>query len=758
MAAVTLTLPQAMKRAIEAYERGEFDEADRVARAILSAHADYFDAHHLIAVINVRRRRFEDALAGYDRALALRPDDPEALGNRASVLHELKRFGEALENYDRALAVRPTYAEALANRAATLHELRRFDEALTSYDRALVLRPAYAEALSNRAVTLHELKRFDEALTSYDRALALRSDYATALYNRGLTLHELKRFDEALTSYDRALAVRPDYAEAFSNRGNTLHALRFDEALASFDHALALRPERCEALCNRGATLQELKRFDEALTSYDRALVLRPGYAEAHYNCGVTLHELQRFAEALTSYDRALAAEPHYVVALGNRGLVLHALKRFEEALASYDRALALQPNYVEALSNRGNTLHELKRFDEALMSFDGALALRPDYAVALYNRGVTLHELQRFAEALASYDRALALRPDYAEALSNRGNTLHELKRLEEALTSFKSAPAVRPDYAEARWNMSLVQLLTGDFYGGWREYEWRWKNAGLPLFSRDFAQPLWLGENEIEGKTILLHSEQGYGDAIQFCRYVPLVAEGGARVLLEVPAPLQDLMAGLLGVSQVVSEQGPLPHFDLHCPLLSLPLALGTGIETIPANVPYLNVPPDRVSAWEKALGPKRHLRIGLAWSGRRTHKNDANRSISLQSLLPLLNINASFVSLQTDVRPDDARVLPDQRNLVHLGHRLETFSDTAAVISNLDLVISVDTSVAHLTGALAKPVWVLLPFVPDWRWQIDREDSPWYPTARLFRQSVRGDWSGVISRILIELRKLV
>jgi len=324
--------------------------------------------------------------------------------------------------------------------------------------------------------------------------------------------------------------------------------------------------------------------------------------------------------------------------------------------------------------------------------------------------------------------------------------------------LASYDRALAVRPNYAEARWNMSLVQLLTGDFYGGWREYEWRWKNKGLELFKRDFAQPLWLGETEIEGKTILLHSEQGFGDTIQFSRYVPLIAARGARVLLEVPAPLKDLVVSLAGVAQVISAQDEPPRFDLHCPLLSLPLALGTRMETIPAHVPYFAVPAESMRRWHAALGSKHRLRIGLAWSGGPRHKKDANRSIKLHSLLPFLDVEADFISLQKDVRADDATVLQGRTDLAHFGDKLDTFADTAAVIGSLDLVISVDTSVAHLAGALAKPVWILLPFLPDWRWLLDREDSPWYPTARLFRQNAPGDWSSVISLVVLELKKLL
>jgi tetratricopeptide (TPR) repeat protein len=694
MSNATPTFPEAMKRAVAAYEHGRLGEADDLARAILGVRPDYFDAVHLIAVINARQRRFDEALASYDRALALRPDHFPALTNRGVTLHELRRFDEALANYDRALAMRPDYAEALFNRAITLQELERFEEALASHDRALALQPDQADAFINRGNTLRQLKRFEEALASYHQALVLKPNYFDALNNRGVTLHELKRFSEALASYDRALALWPDHAGALNNRGITLH---------------------------------ELKRFDEALASYDRALALQPD-----------------------------GAEP-----FSNRGNALRQLKRFDEALASYDQALALKPDYFDALNNRGVTLHELKRLPEALASYDCALALRPDHFAALTNRGVTLHELRRFDEALASYDRALAIRPDYAEALFNRGVTLYQLKQLDEALVCYDLALAVNPDYVDGHFNKALLHLLKGDYDAGWREYEWRWrrwKEQNLTPFKRDFTQPLWLGQTAIEGKTILLHAEQGSGDTIQFCRYAPLVAGRGARVLLEVPVQLKDLMASLVGVAEIIAGQDKPPDFDMHCPLLSLPLALGTRVESIPAQVPYFTVPPESLRRWAGAVGPKRNLRIGLVWSGSSGHKGDAIRSISLRSLLPLADLDAEFVSLQKEVRGDDATALKERGDIVHFGDELNTFADTAAVIANLDLVISVDTSVAHLAGALAKPVWVLLPFLPDFRWLLDREDSPWYPTARLFRQQAPGDWSGVISRVVIELEKAI
>ena len=321
---------------------------------------------------------------------------------------------------------------------------------------------------------------------------------------------------------------------------------------------------------------------------------------------------------ALANYDGALALSPGSAEALSNRGLTLHELKRFDEAMASYDRALALRPNFAAGHYNRGNTLNALNRLEEALASFDRALALRPDYVEAHHNRGNTLKGLRRFEEALASYDRALALQPNLPEALSNRGLTLRELQRFEEALASYDRAVKLRPDFAEAHNNEAWCRLLIGDFDRGWEKNEWRWKTEQLKNARRNFTQPLWRGSNEIAGKTILLHAEQGFGDTIQFCRYVPLVLKCGARVVLEVPKPLHALMSTLPGDAQIVSRGDPLPEFEYQCPLMSLPLAFKTTLSNIPANIPYLKTIPDKSHFWRRKLGASDKLRVGLVWSG--------------------------------------------------------------------------------------------------------------------------------------------
>ncbi|WP_333874142.1 DUF6165 family protein [Methylobacter sp.] len=541
---------------------------------------------------------------------------------------------------------------------------------------------------------------------------------------------ELRRgnLQECVKFLSASISLDPKQPSAYSNLGVALNKLkRFDEALASYDQAIALKPDFADVYSNRGGTLKELKRFDEALASYQQAIALKPNYAEAYSNCGIVLKELKRFDDALADYDQAIALKPDYAAAYYNRGIVLKELKCFDEALSSYQQAIALNPNYVAAYSNLGNLLNELKRFDEALSSYERAIALKPDFAEAHYNQGIILQQLGRFDEALADYEQAITLKPDYAEAY----------------------------------WNKSLLKLLLGDYEQGWRFYEWRWNLESFTRTKRNFQQSLWLGGESIEGKTILLHSEQGLGDTIQFCRYTAMVAALKAKVVIEVPKPLISLISGLKGHFTIVEDGGSLPDFDIYCPLMSLPLAFKTTITTIPSAVPYLYAKDELVESVAAGLDNLSGYKIGLCWQGSKTHKADADRSPGLEPFKKLFEVSgAHFFTLQTGSRAEFTRAAG--ASAVDLGHEIDEFTlpfeETAALIMQLDLVITSDTSIAHLAGALGKTVWIVLPFMAEWRWLTDREDSPWYPNARLFRQRQRGDWAELFDRITTCLKSVI
>jgi len=716
MKTVSLTVAQVFEIALKQYSDGKLGQAEKTCQKILSADPASAVTLNLLAVIHMARGRKTLALANYDRAVRLRPDFAEAWSNRGTLLQSLERRAEALESFDRALALQPDHVGLLNNRAALLQEEGRYQDALADYDRALTLQPDYPEALNNRGIAAYELGRLEDAVADYDRAIALRPDYAAAFSNRGNALGKLGRHDEALASYERALALQPDHIDALNNRGITLRGLgQLEASLASHDAALKLRPTDPHALVSRGLTLHELDRLDEALLSYDRALALQANHVKAHVN----------------------------------RGAVLHALGRLDDAMASFERVLREQPDNVEALTNRGTVLHDLARYGEALASHDQAIAVRPDDAVALDNRAVTLHKLQRLEEALGCLDQAIAARPDYAPAFSNRGVTLCDLHRFDEALASYDSAIALRPDYADAHFLKSLTSLVTADFAQGWPGYEWRHRAPVARLKPYERPRPRWRGDDDLAGKTILLHSEQGFGESIQFCRYVPLVAACGARVLLEVDQPLCGLMATLAGQAEIIAKGDALPDYDLHCPLPSLPLAFATRLETIPADTPYLRAPDRAVVPWKQRLGEVSGLKIGLAWSGNPNHVRDRERSMPLAQLAPLLDVDATFVSLQKQYRAGEAERLPGL-GVRDVSTDLHDFAATAALISALDLVITVDTGVAHLAGALGKPVWIMVTHAPDWRWLLDRDDSPWYRTVRLFRQTESRNWRDVVARV--------
>jgi tetratricopeptide (TPR) repeat protein len=540
------------------------------------------------------------------------------------------------------------------------------------------------------------------------------------------------------------------------------------EAEELYREILELKPRHFDALKLLGELALQTGRAQEGSELLRKALAVNAKQAPVHSNLAYALNELQRHGEALASADRALALQPNFPDALNNRGNAQAALNRPLDALGSFDRAIALVPEFAVAWNNRAGVLRDLGHADEALASCDHALALQPNYAAAWSNRGNALSDLNQPEEAERSYRRALELAPAFADAWNNLGLAQIDLNQHAHALSSYERALAINPASVETRWNQALCLLQMGRFEAGWREYEWRWERARIKADLRGFAQPLWRGDFSIDGKTILLHAEQGLGDTLQFCRYASLVSKLGARVVLEVPAALMRLLTTLDGVDQLVEAGQPLPPFDCHCPLLSLPLAFRTDEASIPAATPYLFADPEAARAWRERIDAKadaipdakadarthRRLKVGLVWAGEnRSHiaelrKIDARRSIALERFAPVLDVpNVRFFSLQKGASASQLSRSELSAHVVDYTQELHDFADTAALVDNLDLVISVDTSTAHLAGALNKPVWILNRFDTCWRWLLERRDTPWYPGARLFRQPALGDWDSVM-----------
>ena len=609
-----------------------------------------------------------------------------------------------------------------------------------------------------RAQALLNEGRAPEARGALEALVAAEPGHARALNLLGVIAHRAGDAAGAVVLFERAIQADAGLASARYNLGNALAELgRFEQALTAFEAALVIEPQHVDALCNRGLVLQQLQRPQEAIISFEQALALRPDDAELHASLAELRMALGRPEEAIRHFERAVAIRAQPAMLHHAHGVALTALGRYAQALAAYEQAIALQPDFPEALSNRGNALKSLRRFDEALASHDRALALRPGMAAIHVNRAHVLRELDRQAEALAACDQAIALDPGLADAHGARGLVLERLGRFDAALASQDQALALRPGDAKARFSRALLLLLQGDYARGWSDYESRWQDDPAALAPRRYPQPLWLGQAPLQGRTILLHAEQGLGDTLQSCRYVERVAQQGARVILEVQRPLAGLLRSLPGVDQLLEQGQPVPPVDWQCPLMSLPLAFKTTLDSIPAAAGYLRAEPPRVAAWEERFGPHSSPRVGLVWSGSTTQGNDPSRNLQLSQLIAHLPSGLIYVSLQKDVPAAERDLLAANPQIRDVSARLTDFAETAALCECLDLVISVDTSVAHLAGALGRPLWVLLPHVPAFRWLLGRDDSPWYQGARLYRQGPERQWAPVLARLSADLAAL-
>ena len=522
------------------------------------------------------------------------------------------------------------------------------------------------------------------------------------------------------------------------------------EAEKLYCQILQSNPLHTDALHLLGVLAHQVGRNEIAVDYISRALQVRPFFAEAHFNLGIVFKAQKKLDQAVACLQQAVRHKPDYADAYNNLGIALKEQGKLAEALASYQRALELQPKLPETHNNLGNLYLLQERFEEAAHSYREAIRLRPNFVEAHNNLGHALQKLGRPEEAVAIYEQIIRVRPDFADARRNLAATLVEVGRLQEGLKAFDETIRLYPDDVEARSNKSIVDLLLGRFEQGWRDYEWRLKRSDFP--KRQLSQPRWDG-SPLVGRTILLYAEQGLGDTLQFIRYAPLVKERGGRVVVECQKALLPVLEGCRGVDQLLGVGTPLPDFDVQAALMSLPAIFGANF--IPAEVPYLEADPGLVAHWHEELNGIPGFKVGIVWQGNPKHQTDRRRSMPLAHFAHLARVpGVSLISLQKGHGTEQLREVAHQFAVVDLGTRLDeangAFMDTAAVMKNLDLVITTDTAIAHLAGALNVPVWVALPDIPDWRWLLERSDSPWYPSMRLFRQMRRGDWTDVFQRM--------
>jgi len=764
------TVAEVFSSALQHHQAGNLRQAELLYQQILQADPNHPDGHHMLGVLAYHRGQFGQAVASIRQALALNPSAAAYYGNLGVAQDALGQTEEAAASYLQALRLQPDYAEAHSNLGNVLRRKGQLEEAVAHYRQALVLRPDSAEVHCNLAVALSDQAKLDDAVAHYRQAVALNPQYAAAHYNLGSALLRQGKFEEAATHCQHTLRLRPDFPEAHNNLAN--------------------------ARLGQG-------RVEEAIRHWREALRLRPDFAEAHYNLANALNSQGNPEEAEGHWRQALRIRPddpvfHYNLANG-----LFERDRTDEAVAHYREALRLQADYAEAHCNLGNALESQGRLEEAATHWQQAIRLKPALPEAHNNLGNALLRQGRLEEAVKHCQDALSLNNDLAEAWTTLGNIRQHQCRFDDALGCYEKALSRDANHGETHLNRALLWLLRGNWELGWPEFEWRWQTKSFKRHT--FGQPSWDG-SPLAGRTLLVLAEQGLGDTMQFIRYVPLLQKLGGRVLVKCQAPLLPLLAESLGWDQLVREGAPLPAFDVYAPLLSLPGILGTRLTSVPADIPYLRAAPGIVERWRQE-SPKSEVRspksedlqltsdighrtsdflVGIAWQGCPTYGYDHQRSIPLVHFARLAQVKGvHLISLQKGPGTDQLKQLRlaacglrlerqeakpllesairnSQSAILDLGSRLDeasgAFMDSAAIMQNLDLVICSDTAVPHLAGALGIPVWVALAQVPDWRWLLQREDCPWYPTMRLFRQREYGRWEDVFEHMAEELKTVV
>ncbi len=681
----------------------------------------------------------------------------------ALTAHQTGRIAEAAAGYQQVLACDEANVDALHLLGIVHQQTGDSRTAEILIRQALTLRQD-PMIFVNLGLLLQNARRLPEAEDAFRNALDLAPDFADAHNNLGNVLKESRRLAEAENAYRHAIESRPDFAEGHNNLGTVLGEMgRSSEAETAYRQALALNPSLALAHCNLGNLFREMRRLPEAEAAYHRALESQPDFVIAANNLGLLLKDDMRLAEAEDLYRYAFRLVPNFVDARYNLGNLLRESGRLPEAETAYRDALELNPRHAHAQCNLGNVLKHSIRFAAAEAAYCRALELQPDYAEAHYNLGNLYQESHRVPEAVDAYRRAIDLKPDYADACYNRGKLLKEMLRLPEAEAAYRRALDLKTDFADARWNLSLLLLTVGRYAEAWQCYESRYdpNRAETSHAMPDLPYPQWQGESLL-GKSLMLWPEQGFGDYIQFVRYAPLLKERGVSRLTVLCNPaLKTLFESVTGIDAIVINVASLTAHDYWSFPLSLPLHFGTTVKSIPAALPYLHAEPARVEKWRNRL-PARGFKVGLAWRGASAHENDANRSLaSLSILAPLWSVpGVVFISLQNDWHEENANSIFTSQPVLQLGSEVQDFADTAAIIAQLDLVICVDTAVAHLAGAMGKSCWVLLPATgTDWRWFLDRSDSPWYPDVmRLFRQREAGNWSETLAELALELTMLL
>ncbi len=650
----------------------------------------------------------------------------------------------------------PKHFDSIFFLAGMHFERGEFEQAISLHKEAIEINPDDADIYNNMAVAYLSQQNYDAALTNFKHAVNLKPNYPDAYFNMAIALQQLGNKIEAESCYCRAIELKADFVEAYYNLGNIYFEQgELRKSAASFKRAADLRPDHFEACFSLGNALQELGAFDGAIEAYNRAANIIPNHEELFFNLALARQRAGNLNEAVLNYKKAISLKPDcakYYYYLGN---ILLKQSKFEAAIRSFDLAIEYDPNYVDAYLNKGVCLFKIEKYSEAVVNYSRSIAINPNLPQVHYNLGIALFAQEKTHEAILCFKRSLELKPDYKDACLYLGNAHKSLLKMDKAIEYLSMAVKDEPGYDIARMNRALTLLLIGDYNKGWPEYEHRLLNKNYPR--RAFPHPKWNGE-PLNGKTILIHTEQGLGDTFQFARFLPYVKERGGRVVFECQKNLVDLMKRCSGIDEIIEyadDGAPAAVFDVHAPLLSLAGIFNITPDTVPNKTPYIYVDSDLKDELDSKIGHKESFRVGIVWSGNPKQPHNKHRACSLNDFAELGHIpGVIFFSLQKGEPALQAADPPKGLPIIDLDKDVDNFQETAAVISCLDLIISIDTSVAHLAGALGKPVWTLACYCPAWHLQLKRNDCVWYPTMRLFRQPSPHDWATVFKQAASEL----
>ncbi len=730
-----------LDKAISHHLEGDLNEADELYTKLLKKEPNHSDILHLSGIISYQKGELETAFILIDKAISLAPYKPDIHNSLGLVLEATGEHEKAVTEYSKSIDFNPYYVEALTNLAR--------------------LEPDCADIQFNLGIALFLNGQYGESIRAYIKVLQIEPDRIEASNNIGLALYHLNKFDASIEIYKVVLHQKPDYAEAYNNLGLALIALgERDLAITNYQKAIQLKGDFVSAHYNLGCIFQSSGQIEDAMSAYQKVLSLKSDYSEAWYRLGYCFQIQGQIEEAINTYQKSIFYNSNFADVYINLGCAYKEKKQLDAAIDSYKNAIQIKPDLVSGYQNLGCAMLEKGYLDDAIQYFEIVTSLDSGNAEAFNNLGTLYSKKDAYDIALKKYTQTVRLDPNHAGAFYNIAKIFQNLKRFDEAIDYYKRAVSLKPDFVDAHVNLAFLLLLKGDFVSGWIEYEWRfqredWKNT-YPLLC---DVPRWDG-SPFKGKRLLVQNEQGLGDTIQLIRFLPIVKALGGTVVFEAEEALLDLLRNFDGIDELVQFQGKVSpkEIDYYIYLFSIPLLFGTKIDTIPKNIPYLQPNHEKQTYWKKRLSGD-YFKVGLVWSGNPLNKDNCFRSCDLEKFAPLSEITGiRLYGLQKGEASYQVRKLPPSMEVISLGEELYDFSDTAGVIANLDLVIAVDTAVVHLAGAMGKLVWNLRYDKPYWVWLLEREDTPWYPTMRIFRQEKLNRWEAVIKHVKKELSLLV